>query len=88
MIGGKVVGVSARPDGLLLTVEDGTDQRAIRCDPSRNDGSGVAAVRVGDDVWVQGRLVLWTPTGADHSGKTPRVVGGVQTYDIELPRIF
>lgn len=84
MIGGKVVGVSRGENGTLLTVEDGSDQCAVRVEERRIDNGAVIVILVGDSVWWQCGEVMWTPRNVRH---TDDPQGCAKRWDIRLPKI-
>ena len=83
MVGGKVIGMVRKPDGVtMLHVRDtrSTDQVCVDVREERMDGGGAVEIAVGDSAWWQCGVVLWTPA---YSGR--RRCG--DDFDIHLPKV-
>ena len=88
MIGGEVIGLVRRPGGeTLLNVADRNgDTCAVRCREVRKDTSEPVTIAIGDSVWWQCGVVLWTPAGSK-SGDLAQRTNGRSNWDIPLPKV-
>jgi hypothetical protein len=68
MVGGKIASIWRQADRIRIIAQDRHDFCAIHIEPTDEP------IVVGDDIWWQGRVALWTP--ADRS-----------RIDVHLPRI-
>ncbi len=87
MVGGKIIGLVRRPDGLTtVNVQDtrySNDTTAIRVREQRKDNGQTVSLSIGDSIWWQGREAMWTPE------PTPRPLPPDECskeWDIQLPR--
>jgi hypothetical protein len=83
MVGGNVVGLARRPGGVtMLHVRDtrSTDRICVDVREERLNGGGSVEIAVGDSVWWQSGIVLWTPAYSNR-----RRCG--DDFDIQLPKV-
>ena len=87
MIGGRIIGLARRPDGLAtLNVQDQRypgDTTVIRVREQRRDDGRPVSLSLGDTVWWQSRDVMWTP------GDAPRPLPADRCgkdWDVRIPR--
>jgi hypothetical protein len=83
MVGGKVIGLARKPDGVtMLHVRDtrSTDQCCVDCREERIEDGDRVRITLGDSVWWQSGQIMWTP------GRSPRERCG-QDFDIRLPKV-
>lgn len=83
MVGGRVIGI-VRRDGqpTILHVRDtrNTDQVCVDVREYRIDGQGPVEISIGDQVWWQGGMVLWTPSSSEQGHHH-------EDHDIRLPKM-
>lgn len=85
MVGGTVIGLVRKPgEPTMLHIRDRAPYNDQICvdvtETHRKDGSAVE-IAIGDSVWWQCGLVMWTPKGANRRGKCGR------DFDIQLPKV-
>lgn len=83
MVGGKVIGLVRKPGGVtMLHVLDtrSTDQVCVDVREERVGSGDSIEIAIGDSVWWQGDMVLWTP-----SYSAERRCG--DDFDIPLPKV-
>jgi hypothetical protein len=84
MVGGKVIGIARTDEDTLLHVQgtggESHDTCSVRCKEESLHGNSPIVISVGDSVWWQGRLLMWTP---EHS---LRLRPG-KDCDVKLPRV-
>lgn len=84
MVGGKVIGLSRRPDSTLLNVQDKRDNCCVRVIEKKISNGEQVSIKLGDDVWWQCGKVMWTPAGEYRPGADQKC--GVD-FDIHLPKV-
>lgn len=92
MVGGTVIEVSdvpGRPEVLFIDCADMPGKWAKKPDTcaimvERNAAS--EKIQVGDSIWWQGRVAMWTPRDSRGKYKQDDAKGGVH-YDIQIPRV-
>jgi len=86
MVGGKVVGIARREGSTLLHVQDtrSTSQCSVRVVEKCRSNDQEVHVQLGDSVWWQSDLVMWTPKGVPHNSDPS---GCGTRWDIALPKI-
>lgn len=84
MVGGKVIGIVRRLDGVtMLHVRDecNTDRCCVNCRERRIKSGEPVQIGLGDSVWWQSGLVMWTPHPVRNPGRC-----GID-FDIQLPKV-
>lgn len=88
MIGGTVIEVSEskkRPE--IVFVDCREEQSKSTCAIYVEKNKNSLAIEVGDSVWWQGRLAMWTPKRSTAvATEDEKAICGVD-YDIQIPRI-
>jgi len=85
MIGGKVTKVFREDIGTtVLTVNDVGEVCHVRCWEIRSKDKTTVDIQVGDTVWWQADMVLWTPAG-EKVGFPGSGCG--DAWDIVLPKV-
>lgn len=87
MVGGVVIEVLAQPGKIWVNVQD--QQSSETCALNVADTEVARKIAVGDQVWWQGRSVMWTPAANRLPEDSPAVCAlrcGVD-YDVQIPRI-
>jgi hypothetical protein len=94
MIGGTVIGIVRKKEiATTLHVRDHhcTDQICVKVKEERSKGCGTVLISIGDQVWWQGNMVLWTPfyskkkrCGQDHDIAIPKI-GYTYSFSHAIP---
>jgi hypothetical protein len=85
LVGGTVVGLARNAKYTLVNVNDkkySDDHCAIRVIEKRKKDGAPVKINIGDSIWWQSGLAMWTPKGAKTVG-----AGQGETWDIVLTKV-
>lgn len=86
MVGGKIIGITRKPDGLTtVNVQDRRcrDRCGIVVREVRKDNGRPVSLSLGDSIWWHGRDAMWTPRSMPRPLAPDRCS---KDWDIHLPR--